>query len=225
MTKMKVQDFADKFVTVVGDSSLEIPEKFIIEALNWSFNELPRVPKLNKIFSKHYTLNLDAEGHYKWNLNQDFRRLSNIPHLKFWTSDGGKPCPLIVCHRDVITFYDKNGLPELREQGKPCEYTIEQEGDDITLVMDRPLDVPLIIDYIAYGYPKPVSSFDDEIEISAIAENLILGLMRTLMYYEGSDFAFGEATAQYLDNKAVREAVFELNKRWGVEAPIVLGEA
>lgn len=223
--KMKVRDFADKFITIVGDSSLEIPEKFIIEALNWSFNELPRVPKLNKIFSRHYTVNLDAEGHYKWNLNQDFRRLNNIPLLKFWTSDGGKPCPITICHRDVINFYNKNGLPEMREAGRPCEYTIEQEGDDIMLVMDRPLDIPLIADYIAYGYPKPVSSFEDEIDISAIAENLILGLMRTLMYYEGSDFAFGEATAQYLDNKAVREAVFELNKRWGIEAPIVLGEA
>ena len=223
--KMKVKDFADKFVTIVGDSSLEIPEKFIIEALNWSFNELPRVPKLNKIFSKHYTVNLDAEGHYKWNLNQDFRRLNNIPMLKFWTSDGGKPCPLTVCHRDPVTFYERYGIPEMREAGKPCEYTVEQEDDNITLVMDRPLDVPVIIDYIAYGYPKPVNSFEDEIEISAIAENLILGLMRTLMYYEGSDFAFGEATAQYLDNKAVREAVFELNKRWGLESPIVLGEA
>lgn len=223
--KMKVKDFADKFTTIVGDSSLEIPEKFVVEALNWSFNELPRVPKLNKLFSKHYTVNLDAEGHYKWDLNQDFRRLSDIPLLKFWTSDGGKPCPLTVCHRDPVTFYERNGIPEMREPGKPCEYTIEQEDDNIMLVMDRPLDVPVIIDYIAYGYPTPVRSFEDEIEISAIAENLILGLMRTLMYYEGSDFAFGEATAQYLDNKAVREAVFELNKRWKVEAPIILGEA
>lgn len=223
--KMKVRAFADKFVTLVGDSSLEIPEKFIVDALNWSFNELPRVPKLNKIFSKHYTMNLDAEGHYKWNLNQDFRRLNDIPLLKFWTSDGGKPCPLTVCYKDTVTFYERNGLPEMREQGKPCEYTIEQEGDNITLVMDRPLDVPVIIDYIAYGYPKPVSSYDDEIEISAIAENLILGLMRTLIYYEGSDFAFGEATAQYLDNKAVREAIFELNKNWKMAAPVILGEA
>ena len=131
MAIMKVSDFADKFTTLVGDDSLEIPEKFIIDALNWSFNELPRVPKLNKIFSRHYTVNLDAEGHYKWNLNQDFRRLSDIPMLKFWTSDGGKPCPLTVCHRNTIDFYNRNGLPELREAGKPCEYTIEQEGDDI----------------------------------------------------------------------------------------------
>lgn len=222
--RMKVRDFADKFTTLVGDSSLDITEAFIMSGLNWAFNELPRVPKLGKIFSKHYTVNLDAEGHYKWNLNQDFRRLNNIPLLKFWTSDGGKPCPLTVCNRDTITFYENSGLPEMREPGKPCEYTIEQEDDNIWLVMDRPLDVPVIVDYIAYGYPKPVSSFDDEIEISAIAENLILGLMRTVLSYESSDFNWGEDTLEYLSNYAIVQAVQELNKRWGNEIPIVLGE-
>lgn len=222
--KMKVRDLADKFTTLVGDSSLDITENFIMSGLNWAFNELPRVPKLGKIFSKHYTVNLDAEGHYKWNLNQGFRRLSNIPLLKFWTSDGGKPCPLTVCNRDTITFYENNGLPEMREPGKPCEYTIEQEDDNIWLVMDRPLDVPVIVDYIAYGYPKPVTSFDDEIEISAIAENLILGLMRTVSSYESSDFNWGEDTLEYLSNYAIVQAVQELNKRWNVEGPIVIGE-
>ena len=225
MAKMKVKDFADKFQTFVGDSSLETPEKFVMTALNWAFNELPRVPKLNKIFSRHYTLNLDAEGHYKWNLNQDFRRLSDIPMLKFWTSDGGKPCPLTVCPKDTITFYERNGLPEMREPGKPCEYTIEQEDDNIYLVMDRPLDIPAIVDYIAYGYPKPVASYEDEIEISAIAENLILGLMRTVMTYESSDYNWGQDTLEYLSNYAIVQAIQELNKNWRNEAPIILGES
>jgi len=222
--KMKVSDLAAKFTTLIGDSSLDITENFIIGAINWSFNELPRVPKLDRIFSKHYTLNLDAEGHYKWDLNQDFRRISNIPMMKFWSSDGGKPCPLTVCPKDTITFYERNGLPEMREAGKPCEYTIEREDDNVWLVMDRPLDVPVIVDYIAYGYPKPVSSYDDEIEISAIAENLMLGLMRTVYSYESMDFNWGQDTLEYLSNYALVQAVQELNKKWGVEAPIVLGE-
>lgn len=222
---MKVKDFAQKFLTFIGDETISIPEAFVISALNWSFNELPRMPKLNKLFSKHYTLNLDAEGHYKWNLNQDFRRLSDIPYMKFWTSDGGKPCPLTICPKDTITFYEKNGIPELMEQGRPCEYTIEQEDDDTWLVMDRPLDIPVIVDYIAYGYPKPVTSYDDEIKISAIAENLILGLMRTVYYYESSDFNFAQNTVEYLDNKALTEAIQELNKNWGQTPAVVLGEA
>lgn len=222
--KYTVQNFTDKFRAFVGDSSIDITEPFIIEALNWAFNELPRVPKLNRIFSKHYTLNLDAKEHYKWKLNQDFRRISDMPFLNFWTSTGGDICRLTVCHKDLVEFYNKNGIPELRKPGKPCEYTIETEGDDVYLVMDRPLDVPVIVDYIAYGYPKPVSSMKDEIEISAIAENLIFGLMREVYYFESSDYAFGEATASYLDNKAVREAIQELNKRWGNEERIVLGE-
>lgn len=222
--KMKVSDLAAKFTTLIGDSSLDITENFIIGAINWSFNELPRVPKLERIFSKHYTLNLDAEGHYKWDLNQDFRRINNIPMMKFWSSDGGKPCPLTVCPKDVITFYERNGLPEMREAGKPCEYTIEREDDNVWLVMDRPLDVPVIVDYIAYGYPKPVSSYDDEIEISAIAENLMLGLMRTVYSYESMDFNWGQDTLEYLSNYALVQAVQELNKKWGVEGVIILGE-
>lgn len=222
--KMKVSDLAAKFTTLIGDSSLDITENFIIGAINWSFNELPRVPKLERIFSKHYTLNLDAEGHYKWDLNQDFRRINDIPMMKFWSSDGGKPCPLTVCPKDVIAFYERNGLPEMREAGKPCEYTIEREDDNVWLVMDRPLDVPVIVDYIAYGYPKPVSSYNDEIEISAIAENLMLGLMRTVYSYESMDFNWGQDTLEYLSNYALVQAVQELNKKWGVESPIVLGE-
>lgn len=223
--KYTVKEFSDKFLSFVGDDSLDLNEPFLINAINWSFNELPRVPKLDKIFSKHLTANLDAKEHYKWNLNQDFRRINNIPYLGFLSSKGGKPCPIKICHKGVVDFYRRNGLPELRQPGTPCEYTIEYESDDVWLVMDRPLDIPIIVDYIAYGYPKPVTSMDDEIDISAIAENLMLGLMRTVMYYEGADFGFGEATVQYLDNKAVREAIFDLNRRWKIEAPVILGEA
>lgn len=225
MTKMKVRDFADKFLTLVGDESLDMPERFVIEALNWSFNELPRVPKLNKIFTKHFTTNLDAEEHYKWDLNQDFRRISDIAYISFWTSGGGQPCKLNICPKDTVTFYRRNGLPEMRESGKPCEYTIETEGDDVWLVLDKPSDIPIIVDYIAYGYPKPVKSFDDEIEISAIAENLIIGLMRTIMDYEGMDYNFAENTLQYLSNYALQQAIQELNKNWKNNLPIIVGEA
>lgn len=221
----KVKDFADKFLVLVGDESLELPEPFILNAINWSFNELPRVPKLGKIFAKHFTANLDADGHYRWNLNQDFRRIGNLEYLNFWTSDGGKPCKLNLCHKNVVAFYKKNGLPELKERGKPCEYTIEIEGDDVFLVLDRPSDVPIIVDYIAEGYPKPVKSMDDKIEISAIAENLMFGLMRTVMNYESMDYNWAQDTIEYLSNYALEQAIQELNKRFGNEAPIILGEA
>lgn len=220
-----VKEFSDKFLSQVGDDSLDLNEPFICNAINWSFNELPRVPKLGKIFSKHFTANLDAEGHYKWNLNQDYRRLSDIAYINFWTSDGGKPCKLNVCPKTTIDFYKKNGLPEMKEAGTPCEYTIEVEGDEVWLVFDRPLDIPVIVDYIAYGFPKPVKSMDDKIEISAIAENLIFGLMRTLMTYEGMDYNFAESTLEYLSNYAIEQAIQELNKRWSNEPVIILGEA
>lgn len=221
---MQVKDFVDKFLIQIGDTSLERPLPFCIRALNYSFNELPRVPKLNKIFSRHYTRNLDAKGHYKFNLNEGFRRISDIPMINFFTSDGGEPCPLKVCNKDTIEFYENNGIPELKKAGIPCQYTIEQEGDNIYLVFDRPLDVPVIVDYIAYGYPKPVKSEDDEIEISAIAENLITKLMESVFLWEGLDANLAESVLEYLDNKALLEAIQELNKRWKVTENIVIGE-
>ena len=51
-----------------------------------SFNALPMIPKLSKIFSKHKQVQLDAKDHYRWNLNGDFRRLLDIPMMNFWTS-------------------------------------------------------------------------------------------------------------------------------------------
>lgn len=222
--KYHVSEFEKLFQTHIGDGTLDIPEDFVINALNWAFNELPRVPKLQKIFSKHVTVTLDAKDHYRWNLNDDFRRLLDIPMMNFWTSTGGDICRLKVCNRDVVEFYNHNGVVSLKQPGQPCEYTIEQEGDNIWLVFDRPLDVPVIVDYIAYGIPKPVKSKDDEIEISAIAENLIIDVMRTVYYHESDDFAFAADISSYLDNKKVTEAIQALNRQWGVEEPTIIGE-
>ena len=222
--KYTVHEFSNKFRTMLGDSTYDIPEEFIINGLNWAFNELPLVPKLVKIFSKHKQVQLDAKGHWRWNLNGDFRRLLDIPVMNFWTSTGGDICKLKLCHRDVVEFYDKNGIINLKKEGQPCEYTIEQEDDNIWLVFDRPLNVPVIIDYIGYGFPAPVSGMDDIIEISAIAENLILDVLRTYWYREADDFAFAGSIMDYLDNKKLPEAIQAINRRWGVEEPIILGE-
>lgn len=225
----RVSDISKKFRSLIGDGTIDIPDEFVINALNWAFNELPRVPKLEKIFAKHMTFQLDAKNHYRWDLNGNkpiFRRVMNMPYLNFITTTGGKPCPLIICNRDNVEFYKNNGIIELKEPGKPCEYTIEQEGDHIWLVLDRPSDVPIMIDYIAYGIPAQVNDINDEIQldISAIAENLILDVMRIAWYHEADDFAFASDISSYLDNKKVAEAVQALNRRWGNEEQIVLGE-
>ena len=222
--KYTVKEFSDKFRVHLGDGTIDVPSEFIIGSLNWAFNALPLVPKLDKIFSKHKTFNLDAKDHYRWNLNSDFRRITNIPMMNFWTSTGGNLCKLDICDEDTIEFYNHNGIPYLKEAGKPCEYTIEQEDDNIWLVFDRPLDVPIVLDYIAYGIPKPVHSPNDTIEISAVAENLILNIMRTIYYHESDDFAFAADIRSYLDNKTIVEAVQALNRRFGVEAPTIVGE-
>lgn len=222
--KYTVSEFSEIFRTHIGDGTLDIPDNFVVNALNWAFNELPRVPKLEKLFSKHTQVTLDAKDHYRWNLNGDFRRLLDIPMMNFWTSTGGDICKLKICHRDVKEFYDKNGIINLKESGQPCEYTIEQEDDNIWLVFDRPLDVPVIIDYIAYGIPAPVKDMTDEITISAIAENLIIAVMREVYYHESDDFAFAADISNYLDNKQVVEAIQALNRNWGVEEPTIVGE-
>lgn len=222
--KYSVKQFSDKFRTYIGDSTSDVPIKFIIESLNWAFNTLPNVPKLDKIFSKHYTFNLNADGSYKWSLNGDFRRLNDILFLNFWTSTGGELCKLDLCNRDNVEFYNKNGIISLKKKGIPCEYTLEQDDDDVYLVIDRPSDVPIIVDYMMTGYPKPVSSPEDIIEISAIAESLILSAMREVYYRETEDFAFAADIASYLDNKQVPEAIQKLNRRMGVEERTILGE-
>ena len=220
-----VKEFSDKFRMMLGDSTMDVPDEFIINGINWAFNDLPLVPKLEKLFSKHYTPTLDAKEHYKWNLNEGFRRLLDIPMLEFYTSTGGDICKLYLCHRNVVDFYKENGVINLKKAGRPCQYTIETEDDNVWLVLDRPSDVPIIIDYIAYGFPKPVSSMDDEIEISAIAENLILDVLRTYWLHEADDYAFAADITSYLDNKKIIEAIQALHRRWGVEEPRILGEA
>lgn len=224
--KMKISDLAEKLRLLIGDNTDDLPEDFIINAYNYTVNALPMVPRLEKLFSKHKQFNLDAEHHYKWSLSDatGFRRISDIPMLDFYTSTGGEPCKLCICHRPVEDFYKNNGLVSLKKPGTPCEYTIEVEDDNVWVVLDRPSDVPIIVDYIAYGFPKPVEKMDDEIELSAIAEPLVLDVMKTLYLMEASDYAFAADVRSYLDNKKELEAIQMLHRKWGAEAPRVLGE-
>ena len=224
--KMKISDLAEKLRLHIGDNTDDLPEDFIINAYNYTINALPLAPRLEKLFSKHKQFNLDAEHHYKWSLSDatGFRRINDIPMLDFYTSTGGEPCKLCICHRPVEAFYAKNGLISLKKPGTPCEYTIETEDDNVWLVLDRPSDVPIIIDYIAYGFLKPVSSMEDEIDLSAIAEPLVLDVMKTLYLMEASDYAFAADVRSYLDNKKYIEAIQMLHRKWGTEAPRVLGE-
>ena len=223
---MKLLDLADELRILLGDHTLDISEKFIVASYNYAIAVLPLVPKLEKLFSKHAQFDLDAEGHYKWSLSDatGFRRISDIPMRNFYTSTGGEPCKLCICHRSVRDFYDKNGLINLKKPGIPCEYTIETEGDNVWLVLDRPSDVPIIVDYIAYGYPKPVESLEDEIEVSVIAESLILEVMKACYLHEASDYAFAADVTSYLDNKKIIEAIQSLHRKWGTDTPRVLGE-
>lgn len=223
---MKVNEFAKTFKTMVGDTTESTPRDFLVSGINWCFRELPLVPKLGKLFSSHETANLDAKGHYKWNLNGGFRRITELPMLKFYSSTGGEPCEIKICYQPVENFYKKNGLVNLKEPGIPCEYTIESDGDDIYLVFDRPLDIPMIVDYIAYGFPKPIKSLNDDfpVKISAIAEHLMTMALRTVWYQELDDFSFAGAIYDYLDNKYLPEAIQMLNKEWEIGKPIILGE-
>lgn len=224
--KMKVNDLAEKLRLSIGDNTFDLPEDFIINATNYTFNSLPMVPRLEKLFSKHKQFNLDAKDHYKWSLSDatGFRRITDLPMLNFYTSTGGDPCKLCICHKPVKDFYDQNGLVNLKQPGVPCEYTIETEDDNVWLVLDRPSDVPIIVDYIAYGVPKPVSSMNDTIEISSIAENLMIDTMKACYLREASDYAFAADVTSYLDNKTILEAVQLLHRKWGNESPRVLGE-
>lgn len=244
--KITMQQFSDKFRSLVGDTNKDIPNSFIITAINWAFNTLPTVPKLSKAFSKHYTIQLDANDHFRWNLNGDFRCLADVPTLYFYTTTGGDPCRLNLCAKDNRSFYAKNGLVELKQKGVPCEYTLEREDDDLYLVLDRPSDVPILIDYFAYGYPKNVEDFrhpkvdergepvldkegkpiieETEIELSAIIETLVLNTMREVFYQEAEDLAFAGAMLDTASNKFIPEAIQMLHKRFGAQGNAVLGE-
>lgn len=222
--KYTVQQFADRFRIQIGDSMKQIPDDFIMRGLNWAFNSIPSVPKLYKAFSKHCTITLLPKKGYAWVLNDEYRRLCDIPVLNFYTTTGGNPCRLEVCYKDNKPFYDKNGLPEIRQPGTPCEYTIEQEGDEITLVLDRPTDIPIILDYIACGYPQPVSSMEDEINLSAPIENLIMATLEHVYYEEAADYGFSGAVMDVLDNKYLPEVIQMLNKRWKGTGNYILGE-
>lgn len=219
-----INEFFDKFRSVVGDTTVDCPDDFLINATNWCFNELPNIPKLNKLFSARYVANLRT-GSYRWKINRDFRSINDILYMYFYTSKGGKPCRAKVCNLPNDEFYAKAGIVELNEPGIPCSYTIEFEGDDAYLVFDRPLSVPMMLQYTVTGYPKPITSVNEKREISAVGENLIIALMRKIWYEESDDFAFSGAIEQYLDNKLIQEAVFQLNKKFQNEMPRVLGGA
>lgn len=224
--KYTLSTLAEKLRLLIGDGTADISEDFMIAAYNYAINALPMVPKLDKLFSKHKQFNLDADGHYKWSLSEatGLRRISSFPMFLFYTSTGGEPCALNLCHRAPKNFYEKNGLVSMKKPGTPCEYTIEEEDDNVWLVLDRPSNVPIIVDFIAYGFPMPAKTMDDEVEMSSIAENLVLDVMKACYLREASDYAFAADVTAYLDNKKEIEAIQMLHKQYGMEGPRVLGE-
>ena len=142
--------------------------------------------------------------------------------MNFWTSTGGDLCKLNLCNKSVEELYEDN-IPSLAKAGKPCSYAIEQEDDEVYLILDRPLNIPVVLDYIAYGFPKEVKSMEDTIEISAIVHNAMLDIMRAVWYEERDDFAFTGSVRDYLDNKFVPEMTEQIYKRFGIEQVQVLG--
>lgn len=230
-----VNEFSDTFEHLLGDSTADITTPFLINGINWCLRDLPMVPRLEMLFSAHGQANLDANGHYRWNLKDifkdmegrpafaGFRMINNTRLMSFWTTTGGEPCRLDVCYVSPREFYEKNGIINLKRKGEPCEYTIEREGDESYLVFDRPLDVPVIVDCIAGGVLNEVHNMDDKMDISAVAENLMIDLLRTIWYEGASDFAFAGAVQDYLDNKKLNEAINILNRHWDTDAPVVLG--
>lgn len=234
------KQFAANFRTLIGDTSQNVSDEFIISALNQAFSTIATVPRLARAFSKHYTVDLKAKDGCKWKLEGKFRRLADIPLINFFsTGQGGDPCPLNICPVPTVPFYKKHGIPSLKQAGIPCEYTIEQEDDNTYLVLDRPSDVPLVIDYIAYGYPAPVTGMtevvvdkngapqtvDTTIEISSVIETCILSAMKDAFYQEAEDMAFAGAMVDLLTNKYIPEAIQMLYHQFGAEAPRIIGES
>lgn len=216
-----------------GDTTEDTPKEFLIDALNWSLRELTQVPKMSKLFSKHLRRNLGANRHYRWDLNgaianedgemeKPFDRISDIEYLHFWSSTGGKPCLLNICWAEPRELYS-NSLPEIARAGRPCQYTLETEGDKMFLVLDRPSDVPLILDYIAYGTPRPVKELTDEVPVTSLAKNALMDLIRVKYYQEADDLAFAGAFFDTYNNKDVPELLQELYKRKKCEPNYIVG--
>ena len=222
--KYTVEEFTkQKFADLVGDGTKSTPDQFFINGLNWCFNELSRIPRLEKLFSKHYKATLDANGHNRFPINMDFRRLNDVESIAFATSTGSEPCPYDICNLRYDEFTKKHPFPELKKPGLPCDYAIQRESDDVYLVFDRPLNIPMMVSYIACGCPKPVASMSDTIDLSYIAENLVIAALRTVWYKESDDFTFSENIEMYLDNKAIPEAIQQLHQRWGNESYGIIG--
>lgn len=222
--KYTVKQFADKFRSLVGDSTIECPDRFIIDAINWAFNDLPLSPKLDKVFTKNYRKTLKP-GHYRWNLSdhKDFRRFTNMPVFSMFTSEGGNLCPFRACAVTPEELY-ASSVPSMMQEGRPCKYALEQEDDEVYLVFDRPIDKPIILQYTAYGFPTNVTSMNDEVRISAVIENALLSVMTTEWYREADDLAFAGAMYDYLDNKYIPQIIQMINKSWhGVEGHVILG--
>lgn len=220
---MIVSDFLAETQLLFGDTTEDTPKVFLIEAMNWALRELTQTPKLSKLFTHHYMKNLGAKGHYRWDLTgEHFERISDIEYLHFWSSTGGNPCQMKICWVEPRDLYAKT-LPDVAKTGRPCNYTLETEGDKLFLVLDRPSDVPIIIDYIAYGTPKKVTELTDEVPVTSLAKNALMDLIRVKYYQEADDLAFAGAFFDTYTNKDVPELLQELYKRKKCEPNYIVG--
>lgn len=227
---MKVSKILKDFCLLIGDTTDDSPKDFLIAGLNWALRDLPTNPKLSKLFSHHLMKNLDAKGHFKWDLGGEdtdggkpyFDRIMDISYLNFWSSTGGSPCRMDLCQVTPGELYSK-GLPSIQRAGKPCQYALEREEDKLYLVLDRPSDVPIILDYIAYGIPREVEDLNDNVPISKLCENAILDILKVKFYQEAEDMNFSGQVYDYLDNRYIPQLLQEIYKKMEFEVPYIMG--
>ena len=94
---------------------------------------------------------------------------------------------------------------------------------------DKQISLELVLPYLTQELNENKqfyeTSYDDVIDISAIAEHLMLMILSTVWLQESEDFAFSANIYDYLDNKWIPQAVQALNKQWGISKVSIVGEA
>lgn len=214
---LKVSEFIQDIRDRLGDTSCEIPERFIISWLNLVLPRLAREPGLDKLFKFHDTYELaslkaDGSKAAAWQLNDaNMGDIIDMKKLRLLDTQGCEVSDATPCYVPIETFFDCNPLPESNQSGTPSTFSIDYIGGNTMIYFDRPIDGPYAVDLRYTAYHPRIKSVDDYIKLSTAFIDVLNEYVTIMYMQESSDFA--TARALYEDYDHLVDQVRELLAR------------
>ena len=195
--------------SLISDDAHLYTDTFITDAINESIKLISWEEDAEKIFkcklqTELATINADGTPAARWTLKIP-GTYRGKEYFNFVSLDGCYSC-LKPCYKKPEDFFRCCAFPENECPGEPCYYTIEQIGDNTTIIFDRPPNSLVGINALIYIVPQDVTPKNKTIPLARAYRTALTELVKIIINKEQD--SFDQARMRYEDyDKHIRDII------------------